>query len=72
MPIMENDQLEIKNQDLDAVDDKIKIELMTQSINKIFRQEMKFYATRRQQLRSNRSQNSIQYGVSVLKHYSRK
>ena len=55
MPIMENDQLEIKNQDLDAVDDKIKIELMTQSINKIFRQEMKFYATRRQQLRSNRS-----------------
>ena len=55
MPIMENVKEEIRNQGLDEIDDKIEIELITQSINELYRQEMKLYATRRQQLRSNRS-----------------
>ena len=39
MPIIENGKEEIKNQGLDEVDDKIEIELITQSINKLYRQE---------------------------------
>ena len=49
MPIKENDKEEIRNQGLDEVDDKIEIELITQSINELYRQEMKLYATRRPQ-----------------------
>ena len=48
MPIMENVKEEIRNQGLDEIDDKIEIELITQSINELYRQEMKLYATRRQ------------------------
>ena len=48
IPIMENVKEEIRNQGLDEIDDKIEIELITQSINELYRQEMKLYATRRQ------------------------
>ena len=36
MPIMENIKEEIRNQGLDEVDDKIEIELITQSINELY------------------------------------
>ena len=54
---MENVQLEINNQGIYLVVDKYEIKLITQSIKELYIQEMKLYATRKQQLRSNRSKS---------------
>ena len=79
---MENVKKEIQNQGLDEVDDKIEIELITQSINELYRQVMKLYTTRRQQLRSNRSKlfgtiwsqctPTLQSEITNLKEYDEK
>ena len=55
MPRIENIKHQIDSQGLDLDVDKEEIKLMKQSIKELYQQEMRLYAGRKQQLRSNKS-----------------
>ena len=82
MPRIENIKNQIDSQGLDPDVDKEEIKLMKQSIKELYQQEMRLYAGRKQQLRSNKSKlfgtiwsqctSIIQSELVNLKNYNEK
>ena len=59
MSKIENVLVEIDSQGVDPDNEKCEIDLITQSIKEFYRQKMKLYTTRKQQLRSNKCKRFV-------------